>query len=115
MQATLGAFELSLNVKDLAASLEFYEKLGFEPVVVRHDRGYAVVRQGHLKIGLYQGHVDSNLITFFGGDVLAIQQELESKGVPILEKAARESDGTVGMVVADPDGNKVYFNSSKED
>ena len=27
----LGAFSVSLSVKDLAASREFYEKLGFQP------------------------------------------------------------------------------------
>jgi predicted enzyme related to lactoylglutathione lyase len=110
----MGEFELSLNVKSMENSKEFYEKLGF----IRIDGDgctWALLGNGNLKIGIYQGHVNSNLLTFWGGNVYQKAEELKSQGIQFETEPILEPDGLVGAVIADPDGNRIYMQAKEEE
>ena len=110
---SLGKFELSLTVKDIHKSFEFYTKLGFEKVGGNIDENWLELKQpvGELRIGLYQGHIKRNCLTFFGGDVFANEIVLEKQGLKMTVKAHTESDRSVGATIDDPDGNAIYLNT----
>src|SRR5688500_16883893 len=105
----LGNFELCLNVADVRRSLEFYETLGFERVGGNIADGWAILENNNCRLGLYAGHIESNLLNFRGGDVFAICEELKSRGLAFSQDAYREPDGSAGAFLKDPDGNVVYF------
>ncbi|HOR46449.1 MAG TPA: VOC family protein [Caldisericia bacterium] len=107
----LGEFELSLKVNDLVRSMDFYHKLGFERVDGEPAKGWAVLRCGDLRLGLYQGHLETNLMSFLGGNVKSIAQDLKSKKIEMFSDATQEKDGSMGAKLVDPDGNIIYFNS----
>lgn len=116
----LGAFSISLAVKDLAASRAFYEKLGF---VAGHGDGkrWIVLRNGDTVIGLFQGVIPKNSLTFNPGwtqqatplatftDVRAIQTLLEERGLALTSKADPQSTGPAYLMLTDPDGNPVLI------
>jgi lactoylglutathione lyase len=116
--SSLGAFSVSLAVKDLQASREFYAKLGFEPVGGNAEQNWLILRNGITTIGLFQGMFEKNLLTFNPGwdaecttldhftDVRALQKQLEAAGLAF---ATRAEDGTgpASFVVVDPDGNPI--------
>jgi len=117
----LGAFSISLNVKDIAASAAFYEALGFERSHDMADQGWMILRQGDTVLGLYAGHVERNTLTFNPGwnqsaqpvdqftDVRDIQKALKSKGIKIETQVDEAGSGPGHMVVVDPDGNPVLI------
>ena len=107
----LGNPEISLAVSDIKASFAFYESLGFNRVEGAEEEKWVVVTQPGLRIGLYEGHVDANSLTFFGGDVEAIARKLHESGFELKSGPATEDDGSLGAKVVDPDGNLVYFNT----
>lgn len=116
---SLGAFSLSLNVKDLAASQAFYAKLGFEPAGGDAAQGWLILRNGCCTLGLFQGMLEQNTLTFNPGwnqnaqnldsfeDVRALQERLKGAGVEFVSEADSESQGPASFVVVDPDGNPV--------
>jgi len=115
----LGAFSISLAVKDLAASRAFYEKLGFEAVFGEPDQGWQILRSGSTTIGLFAGMFERNIITFNPGwdaenqpldeytDVRELQARLESAGIEFESKADADTTGPASFVIVDPDGNPV--------
>ena len=115
----LGAFSVSLAVKDLAASRAFYEKLGFEAVFGEPDQGWQIMRSGSTTIGLFAGMFDRNILTFNPGwdadaqpldeytDVRDLQQRLEQQGVEFESKADATTSGPASFIVLDPDGNPI--------
>lgn len=116
----LGAFSVSLAVKDLDASRAFYEKLGFEPVGGEASENWLIVRNGTTTIGLFQGMFDRNILTFNPGwaadpekhpkdfqDVREIQRELESRGVELASQADEATSGPASLTLLDPDGNSI--------
>lgn len=115
----LGAFSISLAVKDLAASRAFYAKLGFVDSDVACGPNYAILKNGDTVIGLFQGMFEDNLLTFNPGwtqhadaledfeDVRALQARLEAAGVEPVLRADPESTGPAHFVVVDPDGNTI--------
>lgn len=117
----LGAFSLSLTVKDIAASIAFYEKLGFRADGGNPAQNWAVLRNGEAVIGLFQGMFAKNILTFNPGwnqraeaigefvDVRELQQRLESRGVTLLSKADPTTTGPASFTLADPDGNPILF------
>ncbi len=117
----LGAFSVSLAVKDLAASRAFYGKLGFEPVGGDPAQNWQVLRNGDCVIGLFQGMLPRNTLTFNPGwtqqkaprthftDVRELQAKLEAQGMSFDVKADPASDGTAYFMLSDPDGNPVLF------
>ena len=115
----LGAFSVSLAVKDLAASRAFYEKLGFAAVFGEPDQGWQILRSGTTTIGLFQDMFERNILTFNPGwdaaaqpldeytDVRELQRRLAAEGVAFESKADDSTTGPASFVVVDPDGNPV--------
>lgn len=115
----LGAFSISLTVKDIAASVAFYEKLGFSRFVGDITENWVVLKNGETVIGLFQGMFEKNLLTFNPGwnqdaeavdtftDVRDLQRELKAKGVEFVSEADEETTGPASFMVLDPDGNPV--------
>ena len=117
----LGAFSMSLAVKDVAVSRAFYEKLGFRVVGGAAEQRFVIMRNGTSTIGLFQGMFEKNTLTFNPGwdgtgqpltnfeDVRDIQRALVADGVTPAAAADETSAGPAYMMVIDPDGNPVLF------
>ena len=117
----LGAFSVCLAVKDIHASIEFYEKLGFTQRSGDISQNWVVLKNGNVVIGLFQGMFDKNIMTFSPGwdqdakelkeytDVRDIQKELKKKGIKLSREANEETGGPDHFILEDPDGNKIMF------
>ena len=115
----LGAFSVSLAVKDLEASRSFYEKLGFEVVGGDHTQNWQILRNGDHTIGLFQGMFDQNILTFNPGwdkeaqplesftDVRELQRQLKASGIILQMEADESTTGPASFVALDPDGNPI--------
>ncbi len=120
----LGAFSISLNVKDLETSKVFYEKLGFEVFGGNQEMNYLIMKNGDALIGLFHGMFEGNIITFNPGwdqsansvefdDVRNIQSALKEKGAELLSEVQTEN-GPGNLMVADPDGNVILVDQHVE-
>lgn len=114
----LGAFSLSLPVKDMEASLSFYQKLGFEVIDGGHmNKGFPdgegtswrILKEGNTVIGLFQGMFEDKILTFVPKDVRAIQKELKAKGIPMIKEADESTTGPEHIIMTDPDGNQIMM------
>ena len=117
----LGAFSLSLPVKDIDASRQFYETVGFGVVAGDAAQGWLILRSGDCTLGLFQGHIEAPLLTFNPGwrseeeslaafeDVRAIQARLRAAGVAVVRDTDPEGTGPANITVADPDGHLLFF------
>jgi len=117
----LGAFSISLSVKDLTASKEFYEKLGFSKYAGDDSMNYFIMKNGSTLIGLFQGMFEGNILTFNPGwdenanqvenfdDIRIIQKSLKEKGVKLESEADESSQGPASFMVIDPDGNSILI------
>lgn len=117
----LGSFSVSLAVKDIHASKAFYEKLGFEEVSGHLEQNWIVLRNGDVKIGLFQGMFERNMMTFNPGwskdketlpdfqDVRELQRTLKARGLTPATEADESTQGPAHFVVVDPDGNPLLF------
>ncbi|MEO7963395.1 MAG: VOC family protein [Gemmatimonadaceae bacterium] len=115
----LGAFSVSLAVKDIRASLEFYERLGFTSFFGDVKNNWVILRQGTHVIGLFQGMFPKNLLTFNPGwddsaqplaeftDVRELQRQLKAQGVTLMSEADETTEGPASFMVVDPDGNPI--------
>ena len=115
----LGAFSVSLSVKDLTASREFYEKLGFRPVGGDPNENWQILRNGNVTIGLFHGMFEGNILTFNPGwdsqarpvdeftDVRDLQCQLKAQGLEMTAEADESGTGPASFVVVDPDGNAI--------
>lgn len=115
----LGAFSVSLTVKDLEASRAFYEKLGFEVVGGDASQNWLILRNDRHTIGLFHGMFDKNILTFNPGwdsqantldtftDVRELQRQLKARGVRLISEADEDGTGPASFVAVDPDGNPV--------
>jgi catechol 2,3-dioxygenase-like lactoylglutathione lyase family enzyme len=115
----LGAFSISLAVKDIGASKAFYEKLGFEAFGGDISRNWLILKNGDHVIGLFQGMFERNILTFNPGwdqnakklksytDVRDLQRRLKAQGVKFASEADEKTTGPASFVIADPDGNPV--------
>ena len=121
----LGAFSISLAVKDLAASHAFYEKLGFTVTGGDAEQNWLVLRNGDKVVGLFQGMFDNNILTFCPGwdqqaqnvdsftDVRELQAQLEAKGIEFVQKADTSTTGPASFVITDPDGNTILVDQHR--
>jgi catechol 2,3-dioxygenase-like lactoylglutathione lyase family enzyme len=121
----LGAFSVSLNVKDLKASKIFYEKLGFKQSGGDFEKNYVIMKNQNTLIGLFQGMFEGNLLTFNPGwdqkaqdldnfdDVREIQKDLKSKKVPFGIQADESTTGPASFVITDPDGNAILVDQHR--
>ncbi len=117
----LGALSISLDVKDLATSRAFYETLGFEAAGGDPAQNWLIMRNGLHVIGLFQGMLQGNAMTFNPGwnqaaeavddftDVRDIQASLKAAGTPLMVEADPDSTGVAHIVLQDPDGNSILI------
>ncbi|MFQ5663832.1 MAG: VOC family protein [Terriglobia bacterium] len=115
----LGAFSISLAVKDVRASKEFYEKLGFIVFGGDASQNWLIMKNGDHTIGLFQGMFEKNTITFNPGwdsnagelesytDVRELQRHLKEQGVELISEADESTSGPASFVALDPDGNPI--------
>ncbi|HZF65821.1 MAG TPA: VOC family protein [Chitinophagaceae bacterium] len=121
----LGAFSISLSVKDLTLSREFYQKLGFETFAGSIDKNYLIMKNENALIGLFQGMFEGNILTFNPGwdenakniekfdDVREIQKNLKSKGVLLTAEADEQTSGPASIMTQDPDGNLILIDQHR--
>ncbi|WP_350285396.1 VOC family protein [uncultured Croceitalea sp.] len=117
----LGAFSMSLSVKNLETSKSFYEKLGFSVFAGAMERNYLIMKNGNALIGLFQGMFENNILTFNPGwdenaqkvdgfdDVRDIQKHLKAHQVALIKEADEQSSGPASFVLTDPDGNTILI------
>lgn len=115
----LGAFSVSLSVKDLEASKAFYEKLGFEIFGGDAAQNWLILKNGDVVIGLFQGMFEENVLTFNPGwdadarqldrftDIRELQRQLKTRGVELLSEADESTTGPASFMITDPDGNPI--------
>jgi predicted lactoylglutathione lyase len=117
----LGTFSTSLAVKDIHASKEFYEHLGFSVFAGDLEKNYLIMKNEKTVIGLFQGMFENNILTFNPGwdedvntldsydDVRNIQKQLKNKGIKIETEADETTTGPASFLVVDPDGNTILI------
>jgi lactoylglutathione lyase len=115
----LGAFSISLAVKDLQASKQFYEKFGFKVFGGDQSKDWLIMKNGDRVIGLFHGMFEKNILTFNPGwdssakklaaftDVRELQRQLKAQGVRIVTEADESTTGPASFMAVDPDGNPV--------
>jgi lactoylglutathione lyase len=115
----LGAFSVSLAVKDLEASRKFYEKFGFKPFAGNPAQKWQILKNGDHVIGLFQGMFEKNILTFNPGwdqnaqaqsaftDVRELQRRLKAEGLVLMSEADEKTTGPASFIAVDPDGNPV--------
>ncbi len=115
----LGNFSVSLNVKDIKASMDFYEKLDFKQVGGKLEQKWVVLQNGTTTVGLFQGMFEKNMLTFNPGwdskketlkefqDVRELQRTLKTRGLKLEPEADETTDGPAYFMLADPDGNPI--------
>lgn len=117
----LGAFSVSLAVKDIEASKLFYQKLGFTVFAGDQSKNWLIMKNGDHVIGLFQGMFDKNILTFNPGwssdarqlgeftDIRELQRQLKDLGVSFTSEADESSTGPASFTIADPDGNTILM------
>ena len=121
----LGNFSVSLAVKDIQASRDFYEKLGFTVLGGDQSQNWLILRNRDVILGLFQGMFERNMLTFNPGwdanaqpletftDVRELQRQLKAKGVTFASEADEHTTGPASFIVVDPDGNPVLFDQHR--
>lgn len=121
----LGAFSISLAVKDLAKSKAFYEKLGFSKMEGDEEQNWLVLKNGSTVIGLFQGMFEKNMLTFNPGwdqganplerftDIRQLQADLKTKNVHLESEVDEKGSGPGSFVVIDPDGNPILVDQHR--
>lgn len=121
----LGAFSVSLSVKDIHKSKQFYENLDFTVLAGDLEKDYFIMKNGNSLIGLFQGMFENNILTFNPGwdetgsnleefdDIRAIQQHLKSKGIDIGTEIDDQSSGPARLMITDPDGNVILIDQHR--
>jgi len=117
----LGAFSISLAVKDIKASKAFYEMLGFKVFAGDISQNWLILKNGESAIGLFQGMFERNTLTFNPGwdssaqklntftDVRELQHQLKAHGVELMSEADESTTGPASLMVMDPDGNPILI------
>jgi len=117
----LGAFSVSLAVKDINASRAFYAALGFAEAGGNADQGWLILRNGETTLGLFQGMFEGNILTFNPGwdsqaqtvegfaDVRLIQARLQAAGIDLIETTDPAGAGPAHITLTDPDGNAILI------
>lgn len=122
---TLGAFSVSLAVKDIAASKAFYEAIGFTAMGGDQAQGWLILKNGSTILGLFQGMFERNMLTFNPGwdqdaqspdefeDVRALQAKFREAGLDVGDPIDPDSSGPAHFTVTDPDGNPILFDQHR--
>jgi catechol-2,3-dioxygenase len=121
----LGAFSVSLSVKDINVSKEFYEDLGFKVFAGDMEKKYLIMKNENSLIGLFQGMFEGNILTFNPGwdenakniekfeDIREIQKHLKSKNIKLTTEADENTSGPASLMVTDPDGNVILMDQHR--
>lgn len=121
----LGAFSISLTVKDIHASKAFYEKLGFDSLGGNPDDKWIIMKNGDTVIGLFEGMFEKNMLTFNPGwnqdateadaftDIRELQKTLKEQGMAFVNEADETSSGPTHFVIQDPDGNPILVDQHR--
>ena len=121
----LGAFSVSLVVKELNTSKEFYENLGFEPFGGDPSQNWLIMKNGSHVIGLFQGMFENNILTFNPGwdqggnetaeftDIREMQSQLKAKGVTLGDEIDESTSGPASLMLTDPDGNQILIDQHR--
>ncbi|MEX3744127.1 VOC family protein [Lysinibacillus xylanilyticus] len=121
----LGAFSVSLSVKDIHKSKTFYENLGFQVFGGDITQNWLIMKNESCIIGLFQGMFEKNILTFNPGwnenaenlnsftDIRDIQKDLKAKGIKILSEADETSEGPASLTIEDPDGNPILLDQHR--
>lgn len=121
----LGAFSISLSVKDLKSSKEFYEKLGFNAFAGSMKQNYLIMKNDNALIGLFQGMFQGNILTFNPGwdenaknlenfdDIREIQKHLKNSGLTLTSEADEQTKGPASLMLTDPDGNVILLDQHR--
>jgi lactoylglutathione lyase len=117
----LGAFSVSLAVKDLEASRKFYEKFGFKAFAGNASQNWLILKNGDHVIGLFQGMFEKNMLTFNPGwdqnaqklasftDIRELQRQLKAQGIQLIQEADENTTGPASFIALDPDGNPILL------
>ena len=117
----LGAFSVSLAVKDIEASKRFYEKLGFTVFTGDQTQNWLIMRNGEATIGLFQGMFEKNILTFNPGwnrdaqplrdftDIREMQRQLKDRSIELLSEVDETTSGPASFMMVDPDGNTILI------
>ena len=121
----LGAFSVSLAVKDIAASRKFYEALGFDAMGGVEADNWLIMKNGDTVIGLFQGMFEQNILTFNPGwdqsaqnvdaftDIRDLQKKLKEQGIPLMTEADEATEGPASFMLLDPDGNPILVDQHR--
>ena len=121
----LGAFSISLAVKNLEASRRFYEKFGFKAFHGDAAQNWLILKNGDHVIGLFQGMFERNILTFNPGwdsnaqplatftDVRELQRRLKAQGVALEQQADESTTGPASFIAIDPDGNTILVDQHR--
>lgn len=122
---SIGAFSLSLSVKDIGVSKKFYETLGFKEFAGVLDDKWIIMQNGNVTIGLFEGMFEKNLLTFNPGwndqaenlesfkDIRVIQEELREKGIKFDSEVEENTEGPGSFMISDPDGNPILVDQHR--
>jgi catechol 2,3-dioxygenase-like lactoylglutathione lyase family enzyme len=121
----LGAFSVSLPVRDIAASRAFYEKLGFSVLAGEQENNWLIMKSGSTLIGLFQGMFERTMLTFNPGwdsaaqplpefdDVREIERQLKARGLALATEVKPNTTGPGHLVAIDPDGNPILIDQHR--
>ena len=121
----LGAFSISISVKDLSISKAFYEKLGFSTFAGSMEQNYLIMKNDNALIGLFQGMFQGNILTFNPGwdenasnlenfeDIRKIQQHLKNSDLTLNSEADENTEGPASLMLTDPDGNMIILDQHR--
>ncbi|MEP7157753.1 MAG: VOC family protein, partial [Betaproteobacteria bacterium] len=121
----LGVFSVSLAVKDIEASKQFYEKLGFTTFGGNQAQNWLILKNGEHIIGLFQGMFEKNILTFNPGwdsdakpipeftDVRELQRTLKQSGIAMISEADETTTGPASFMISDPDGNTILVDQHR--
>ncbi|MCP3738085.1 VOC family protein [Rossellomorea sp. BNER] len=121
----LGAFSISLSVKDINQSKSFYENLGFQSLGGDITQNWLIMKNESTVIGLFQGMFEKNILTFNPGwnqnaenldsftDIRDLQKQLKAKGIKMLSEADETSEGPASFTIEDPDGNTILVDQHR--
>ncbi|TQR04661.1 VOC family protein [Psychrobacillus soli] len=121
----LGAFSVSLNVKDIHVSKSFYENIGFQVLGGDITQNWLILKNDNCVIGLFQGMFEKNILTFNPGwdqnaenldtftDIREIQKQFKAKGIKMLTEAEEATEGPAHFTIEDPDGNQILVDQHR--
>lgn len=121
----LGAFSVSLSVKDIKASQAFYETLGFKKYAGDLEKKYLIMKNENSLIGLFEGMFEGNILTFNPGwdenannlenfeDIREIQKHLQNNNIKLTTEVAEDTSGPASFMITDPDGNVILIDQHR--